>query len=182
MGESHDRHQVDMMSEIREKRPTNKQLCERLDNIESFDEIYNRCCLSWFKKLENMPGAIYENPSPHNLLGAWCENIVLPLVLLWNNLHLCVDFSDCYLVGPMIWTPKSSLRYTEGKYLYRNYLDLLHNLKFDESDPILGSNHGEPSCIFALITGNNVEFNLRADHGLHELVKNWQLDSTASVN
>ena len=26
--------------------------------------------------------------------------------------------------------------------------------------PIFGSNHGELSCIFALITGNNVEFNL----------------------
>ena len=52
------------------------------------------------------------------------------------------------------------------------YLDLLNNFKFDESGPILGSNHGEPSCIFALITGDNVEFNLRADHSLHELVKN----------
>ena len=35
-------------SDIREKCLTNKQLCERLDNIESFDEIYNRCCLDWF--------------------------------------------------------------------------------------------------------------------------------------
>ena len=36
-------------------------------------------------------------------------------------------------------------------------------------------------CIFALITGDNVEFNLRADHGLHKLVKGWLLDSTAPV-
>ena len=41
-------------------------------------------------------------------------------------------------------------------------------LKLDESDPILGSNHGELSCIFALITGDDVEFNVHADHGLHE--------------
>ena len=54
-------------------------------------------------------------------------------------------------------------------------------IKFDESDPILGSNRGELSCIFALIIGDNVEFNLRADHGLHELIRDWLLDSTAPV-
>ena len=27
------------------------------------------------------------------------------------------------------------------------------------------------------ITSDNVEFNLRADHGLHELIKDWLLDS-----
>ena len=43
------------------------------------------------------------------------------------------------------------------------------------------SNNGELSCMFALITGDNVEFNLRADHGLHELVRDWLLDSTAPV-
>ena len=42
--------------------------------------------------------------------------------------------------------------------------------QFDKSDPIIGSNHGELSCIFALITGDNMDFNLRADHGLRELV------------
>ena len=35
--------------------------------------------------------------------------------------------------------------------------------------------------IFALITGDNAEFNLRDDHGLHESVKDWLLDSIASV-
>ena len=40
---------------IREKRLTKKQLRERLDNIESFHEIYNRHCLNWFIKLANMP-------------------------------------------------------------------------------------------------------------------------------
>ena len=53
------------------------------------------------------------------------------------------------------------------------------------SYPILGLflfvNNGDLSCIFALITGDNVEFNLRADHGLHELVRDWLLDSTAPV-
>ena len=64
----------------------------------------------------------------------------------------------------------------------KTYLDQLNNLKFDDSDPILGSNYGELSCIFALINGDNVEFNLRADHGLHELVKAWLLDSTAATS
>ena len=61
---------------------------------------------------------------------------------------------------------------------------MLNNLRFDGLDPIFGSDHGELSCIFALLAGDNVEFNLRADHGLHILVKNWLLDSTvpASVN
>ena len=63
----------------------------------------------------------------------------------------------------------------------KTYLDLLNILKFDESNPILGSNHGELSCIFALITGDNVEFNLHADHGLHKLVKDLLLDSAALV-
>ena len=46
-------------------------------------------------------------------------------------------------------------------------------LKFDESDSILGSNDGRLSCIFALITDDNVEFNIHAEHGLHELVRDW---------
>ena len=63
----------------------------------------------------------------------------------------------------------------------KTYLDLLNNLKFEESGPILGSNRGELSCIFALITADNVEFNLRADHGLQELVRDWLMESTAPV-
>ena len=55
------------------------------------------------------------------------------------------------------------------------------HFKFVESDPILGSNKGELSSVYALITGDNVEFNLRTDHGLHKLVKGWLLDSTAPV-
>ena len=47
---------------------------------------------------------------------------------------------------------------------------------------------GELRCIFALITGDNVEFNFRSDHGLHELVSDWLngfldwlLDSAAPI-
>ena len=78
----------------------------------------------------------------------------------------------------------SHLRGGQLKNTRKTYLGLLNNLKFDESDPIHGSNYGKLSCIFALITDDNVEFNLRPDHGLHELVKVWLLDSTApaSVN
>ena len=36
----------------------------------------------------------------------------------------------------------------QKKNTRKTYLDLLNNLKFDELDPILGSNHGELSCIF----------------------------------
>ena len=65
--------------------------------------------------------------------------------------------------------------------VFATYLDLLNNLKFDESGSSRGSNHGELSCIFAFITGDNGVFNLRADHGLHELIRDWLLDSTAPV-
>ena len=61
----------------------------------------------------------------------------------------------------------------------KDYLDLPNNLKFDASDLLIGTSDGELSCIFALVTGDNVEFNLRADHGLHEFVKDWLLNSTA---
>ena len=66
----------------------------------------------------------------------------------------------------------------------KTYLDLLNILKFDESDPILGiAIVGNEGCIFALITGNNVELKkkIRADHGLHELIRDWLLDSIAPV-
>ena len=46
---------------------------------------------------------------------------------------------------------------------------------------IIITNKGELSCIFALINDDNAEFNLRVDHGLHELVRDWLLDSTAPV-
>ena len=62
--------------------------------------------------------------------------------------------------------------------LVRSVLIYLNNLK---SDPILGSNKGELSCIFALINDDNAEFNLRVNHGLHELVRDWLLDSAAPV-
>ena len=61
-------------SEIREKRLTNKQLRERLDNIESIDEICNHRCLNWIVKLAVMPTTESENRLPRKLLGAWCYN------------------------------------------------------------------------------------------------------------
>ena len=116
--------------DLREKRITNKQPCERLDNIESFDEIYNHRCLNWFTKLTIMPATESENRLPRKLLGAWCST--------GNRLR---------------GRPQKNTRLA--------YPDLLNNLKFDESDPILGSNKGELSCIFVLINIDNAEFNLR---------------------
>ena len=98
--------------DLREKRITNKQPCERLDNIESFDEIYNHRCLNWFTKLTIMPATESENRLPRKLLGAWCST--------GNRLR---------------GRPQKNTRLA--------YPDLLNNLKFDESDPILGSNKGE---------------------------------------
>ena len=53
--------------DLREKRITNKQPCERLDNIESFDEIYNPRCLNWFTKLTIMPATESENLIAHQI-------------------------------------------------------------------------------------------------------------------
>ena len=114
--------QATKWSDIREKHLTNKQLHERLDNIESFDEIYNHRCLNWFVKLAIMPATESVNHLPQKLLGAWC-----------------------YTGNRLRGRPLENTRHS--------YLDLLNNLKFDESDPILGSNHGELSCIFALMNG-----------------------------
>ena len=74
------------------------------------------------------------------------------------------------------------LRGALQKHAYHSYLNLLNNLKCDESYPIIDSNKGELSCIFALINGGNAEYNLCADHGLHQLVRDWLLDSTAPVS
>ena len=70
------------------------------------------------------------------------------------------------------------------KNYHKTHLELLNNLKIDDSDPVIGSNNGELllSCIFALITGVTVEINLRADHGLHDLVNARLLDSTVSAS
>ena len=132
--------------DIREKRITKKQIHERLDNIESFDEIYDHRCIDWFIKLTGMPVTESENRLPRKHLGDWCST---------DN-------------RPPGRPPKNACH---------SYLDLLNNLTFDEeSDPILGSNKGELSCIFALINDDNVEFDLRVNHGLHELFRYWLLD------
>ena len=59
----------------------------------------------------------------------------------------------------------------------KSYIDLLNILKFDESDPILGSNRGELIAAFSLL----LLLSIIADHGLHELIRDWLLDSTAPV-
>ena len=41
-------------------------------HLSSFDEIYNRRCLNWYVKLENMPVTESENRIPRKLIGAWC--------------------------------------------------------------------------------------------------------------
>ena len=125
-----------------------KQLRERLDSIESFDEIYNHRCLNWFVKMAVMSETESENRPPKKLLGAWCST-------------------------------GNRLRSRPPKNTRHSYLDLLNNLKVDESNPILGSNKGELS---ALINDDNAEFNLHGDHGLHELVRDWLLGSTAPVS
>ena len=60
-------------SDTREKLLTNKQLRECLDNIESFDETYNRRCLNWFIKLAIMPAIQNQriaSPGKSLVLGA----------------------------------------------------------------------------------------------------------------
>ena len=81
-----------------------------------------------------------------------------------------------------VWCYKCSfLSGLQQKNNRKSYLDLLNILKFDEPDPIIGSSRGELSCMFALITDDNVEFDLCADHGLQELIRDWLLDSIAPV-
>ena len=62
--------------DVREKHLTNKQLRQCLNNIESFDEMYNHCCLNWFIKLAIMPATESDNRPPKTpwclVLGAWC--------------------------------------------------------------------------------------------------------------
>ena len=58
--------------EIRENRISNKSLREKLDNIDSFEEIYATRCFNWLEELADMPATISNSRLPHMLLGAWC--------------------------------------------------------------------------------------------------------------
>ena len=58
--------------EVREHRITNKSLREKLDNIDSFHEIYASRCFNWLEKLAEMPATISNSRLPRKLLGAWC--------------------------------------------------------------------------------------------------------------
>ena len=65
-------------NEIREKRLTNKQLRERLDNIESFDKIYNRCCLKLVRKTgKYASNRIIELPPPRYFLVLGATTVVI---------------------------------------------------------------------------------------------------------
>ena len=58
--------------EIREKRISNKSFPKKLDNIDSFEEIYATHCFNWLEKLADMPATISNSRLPGMLLGAWC--------------------------------------------------------------------------------------------------------------
>ena len=58
--------------EVWENRITNKSLREKLDNIDSFDEIYASRCFNWLEKMAEMPANISNSRLPRKLLGAWC--------------------------------------------------------------------------------------------------------------
>ena len=77
-----------------------------------------------------------------------------------NRIQICLPRK---LLGAWCYNC-SCLHGRQLKNTCKTYLGLMNHLKFDESDPILGSNHGELSCIFALITGDNVQFDMCADH------------------
>ena len=51
--------------EVRENRITNKSLREKLDNIDSFDEMYASRCFNWLEKLAEMPATASQTPGSH---------------------------------------------------------------------------------------------------------------------
>ena len=55
--------------EIRENRISNKFIREKLDNIDSFGEIYATRCFNWLEKLTDMPATISNLDPPH---PTWC--------------------------------------------------------------------------------------------------------------
>ena len=94
---------------------------------------------------------------------------------------MCTKFAEtCSLTWNSVLVSRNGTT-APLKNTRHSYLDLLNNLKFDESDPILCSNKGELSCIFAFINDDNAEFILCVDRGLHDLVRDWLLDSTNPV-
>ena len=128
--------------EIRENRISNKSLREKLDNIDSFEEIYATRCFNWLEKLADMPAAISNSRLPCMLLGAWC-------------------FGGKRVSGrPRHNTRRASLN------------NLVDKLKFDKLGCILGNkNKGELRCTFDLIRHDPAGFHLRMDQGTCELFK-----------
>jgi len=58
--------------EVREKRITNKSLREKLDNIDSFDEIHASRCFNWLENLADMPATISNSRLPAPTQVTWC--------------------------------------------------------------------------------------------------------------
>ena len=58
--------------EVREHRFINKSLREKLDNIDSFDEIYASRCFNWLEKLADMSATISNHRLPRKPQVTWC--------------------------------------------------------------------------------------------------------------
>lgn len=66
----------------------------------------------------------------------------------------------------------------------KTYLELLHELKFDDFNPVLGGDRVNKAIFCYYITGENVVYNLRVGYCLHKLVQAWLTDpgSSPSMN
>ena len=129
--------------EIRENRISNKFLREKLDNIDSFEEIYATRCFNWLEKLADMPATISDSRLPRMLLGAWC-------------------FGGKRVNG----RPRQNTRRA-----YLNLVDKLKFDKLEIF--LGNNKKGELRCIFDLIRHNPAEFQLRVDQGTCAFVKAW---------
>ena len=129
--------------EIRENKVSNKSLREKLDNIDSFDEIYSTRCFNWLEKLADMPASISDSRLPRMFLSAWCSG------------------------GKRVTgRPKQNTRRA-----YLNLIDKLKFEKLECF--LGDNKKGELRCIFDLIRHDPTEFQLRMDHGTCKLVKAW---------
>ena len=129
--------------EIRENRISNKFLREKLDNIDSFEEIYATRCFNWLEKLADMPATISDSRLPRMLLGAWC-------------------FGGKRVNG----RPRHNTRRAYLNLVHKLKFDELEIF-------LGNNKKGELRCIFDLIRHNPAEFQLRVDQGTCAFVKAW---------
>ncbi len=129
--------------EIRENRISNKLLREKLDNIDSFEEIYATRCFNWLEKLADMPATISDSRLPRMLLGAWC-------------------FGGKRVNGRHKQNTRRAYLNLVDKLKFETSEIFLGNNK-----------KGELRCIFDLIRHNPAEFQLRVDQGTCAFVKAW---------